>query len=63
MGVMAGRADGLFDPASRNARMNAAGRDLVDRVRVIELRGASGDVSERCRGRKQIGAKRDGLGH
>jgi len=59
--VTAGRADGLFDAAARTEQIDAVEDGFVDRCRLIELRAATGDVSERYRGRKKIGAKRDCL--
>ena len=59
--VTAGRADGWFDAAGRTEQIDAVERGFVDRGRLIELQAARGDVSECLRGRRQIGAKEEGL--
>jgi hypothetical protein len=57
MAVTADRADGLFDGAAAVEKIDAVERGRVDRRRLIELTAASGEVSERCRGRREIGER------
>ena len=61
--VTADRSDGLFDAAAGNEQVDTVERGFVDRGRLVELRTGSDHLSESCRGRGQIGAKRDGLAH
>ena len=51
----------MFDAAAGAEQMDGVERDFVDRGELVELRAATGDLSERCRGRREVGAKRDGF--
>jgi hypothetical protein len=50
----AARSGGVFDAAAGQS-------GFVDSRRSFEFRAAGGNLSERCRGGKKIGAKRGGL--
>ena len=56
--MRADRVDGLFDAAMVVEKIDAVKCGFVDRRRLIKLRVATGNLSERCCGRVLIGEKR-----